>query len=347
VMIRNSRWLFGPVVCLALLAHPVLAQQATLGVAAPLSGPYETLGRQFLDGVRAGAPTLSITERDTPCTPEGGRDTALAFIAADITLATGFLCTPSAEAALPALTEAGVPVLVVGARSTRLTDVRRGQERQVWRLAPRPEGEAQALAAAIADLWPGQPFGIVEDGSVRARSLADELRAALALRGLEPALVDNYRPAEDRQFALVRRIGQSGLTRIVALGSVADTAIILRDAASLNIDLAVLGGENLIDEAGEPALPDGVRAIASKGFAVADADTAAPRREGYFLDGEAAGQIAASALAAGQAPGAALSGQTFDTVAGPVRFDPEGESDMPGYDVVEWQDGRFVVQPEG
>ena len=346
-MIRNSRWLSGPVALLALLAHPALAQQATLGVAAPLSGPYETLGRQFVEGVRAGAPGLSITERDTPCTPEGGRDTALAFIAADITLAVGFLCTPSAEAALPALADAGVATMVVGARSTRLTDVRRGQERYVWRLAPRPEGEAQALAAAIADLWPGLPFGLVEDGSVRARSLADELRAALTLRGMEPTLVDNYRPAEDRQFALARRIAQSGLTRIVALGSVADTAIILRDAASLNIDLAVLGGENLIDETGEPPLPDGVRAIAPKGFAVADADAAAPRREGYFLDGEAAGQIAASAIDAAPSPGAALSGQTFDTAAGPVRFGPDGESGMPRYEIVEWLDGRFVVQPEG
>ena len=345
-MIRNSRWLSGCVACLALLTQPAPAQQAELGVAAPLSGPYETLGRQFLEGVRAGAPGHAIVERDTPCTPQGGRDTALAFLAADIPLAVGFLCTPSAEAALPALADADVPTLVVGARSTRLTDVRRGQERRVWRLAPRPEGEAQALAAAIADLWPGLPFGIVEDGSVRARSLADELRAALALRGLEPALMDNYRPAEDRQFTLARRIAQSGVTRIVALGGVADTAIIMRDAASLNIDLAVLGGENLIDEASEPPLPDGVRAIAPKGFAIADSDTAAPRREGYFQDGYSAGQIAASALST-QAPGAALGGQTFDTAAGPVRFDTQGESGMPRYDIVEWQDGRFVLQPEG
>lgn len=345
--VRNSRWLYGPMIGLALLAPPTQAQEVRLGVAAPLSGPYETLGRQFLDGVRAGAPGLSIVERDTPCTAEGGRDAALAFIAADIALATGFLCTPSAEAALPALGDAGIQTLVVGARSARLTDVRRGQERRVWRLAPRPEGEAQALAAAIADLWPGLPFGIVEDGSVRARSLADELRAALALRGMEPALVDNYRPAEDRQFALARRIAQSGVTRIVALGGVADTAIILRDAAALNMDLAVLGAENLIDETGEPALPDGVRAIALRGFAIADADAAAPRREGYFLQGEAAGQIAAIAVSGAQGVSAALGGQAFDTAAGPVRFDTEGESDAPRYDIVEWQDGRFVLQPEG
>lgn len=322
------------------------APAAEIGVAAPLSGPQATLGRQLLDGVRAHATGVDILPVDTPCTAEGGQDAARQLQAAGVALAIGFLCTQSAEAALAPLSQAGIPTLLVGPRSARLTAERDRRGLLVWRLAPRPGAEAAAMAQLIAEDWADAPFGILDDGSITARNAADELRGQLARLGLEPALSETYRPAEDRQVTLARRIAQSGVSRLVALGTPADTAIILRDAAAQGLELAILGGENLLDEPGDIPLPDGVRAVAPQGFATMPADDAAERREGYALQGEAAGALARAALAQGDVA-AALSTLDLATPLGQIRFDADGESGKPDYRVLTWRQGRFVPEDNG
>ena len=97
------------------LLSPELAAEPLLGVAAPLSGPSALLGTQVRDGAtlaaeKAGAELAMI---DDECSAAGGAKAAQEFINRKVALAIGFLCGESLEAALPALKQAGIPVITV------------------------------------------------------------------------------------------------------------------------------------------------------------------------------------------------------------------------------------------
>lgn len=323
------------------------AEPVRIGVAAPLSGPSEILGRQIVAGVEAGAAAdRTITTADTACSATGGTAAATRLVEARVEVAIGFLCTSALEAALPILSAAAIPVLDVGVRAERILDRREREGWLVWRLAPASGAEAAALAAYVRAHWAASPFAIVEDGSAYGRDLADTVRNLLEESGLRPTLVDNYRPAEEKQFGLARRIGQSGVTRILAFGTRSDIAILARDATATNLDLEIVGGESLVDaKGGDVELPPGVVALAP-GF---DVDwtpaEAPPADEGYAKLARIAAEIAVSGVAQAQASGRplteTLSTGTFETLVGPVRFDARHAADVAPFRPYRWTGERF------
>ncbi|WP_185982752.1 branched-chain amino acid ABC transporter substrate-binding protein [Aureimonas mangrovi] len=329
------------------------AQEARpIGVVAPLSGPSEILGRQVVAGA-AGAigARRPLIAADDECTAEGGASAAREFVRQEVAAVVGFLCTAAIEAALPILTDAQIPVIDIGVRANRLTDRRERTGQLVWRLAPRSDDEADAIADFVRENWRDVPFGIIEDGSAYGRDLADEVRARLGPESIEPALVDNYRPAEERQFGLARRIAQSGVTRILAFGARTDIAVIARDAGEVGVTLDIVGGESLLDAPGEDVeLPQGVRALAANEDALAlpgTAENSSVVAEGYYAPAFAGAQVALQALdRVPQAPAEALNTATFDTVLGPVRFDAAGDAERDFFNLLVWDGERFVPAPQ-
>ena len=351
--------------CLA--AAPVPAQDTAdlaIGVAAPLSGPYAILGRQVATGAATAAQALSAAggvvrtlESDTRCTTEGGAAVAETFVRERVAIAVGFLCAPALEAALPVLTEAGIPVIDVGVRVDRITDTRAKTGALVWRVAPRSDAEAAALADYVAARWTSAPYGILEDGSVYGRDLADAVRDRLEERGIPPTLVDNFRPAEEKQFALARRIAQSGVTNLLVLGTRSDVAVIARDALSLGLALTLVGGEALVDDdTSDITLPDGIVALASAVDVTPPVERRSPPPsadeppppEGYFEPAAAAVEIAAEAVRRGRADKratvAVLNADEFATRLGPVRFDAKGDGAVTRFRPYISRGGLFVPQ---
>ena len=364
---------FGPTALLAILtvaglwsASPAVAQTADattasppvlLGVAAPLSDSQAILGTQLVAGARAAAGTtgqgagIEIVEADTKCSTEGGRQAAETFVAMNARAVVGFLCAEAIEAALPVLTEAGIPVIDVGVRANRLTDRRERTGHLVWRIAPRSDAEAAAIARTLTDRWAGEPLGLIDDGSIAARGLADTVRRLLGDRGIEPQSVDNYRPAEEKQFGLVRRLERTGISRFFIAGNRPDVAIIIRDAAANGLALQVIGGEELLDETSLDApLPEGVIAVAPRTSfpelaSAEDADADLPP-QGYFGPAFAATEIAVTAARRAAETGRPLpdilKADSFPTRLGEIRFDAKGDSDLDLYRVFEWRGGRFA-----
>lgn len=364
---------FGPAALLAILtvaglwsASPAVAQTADgttagapvlLGVAAPLSDSQAILGTQLVAGARAAAGTvdqgagIEIVEADTKCSTEGGRQAAETFVAMNTSAVVGFLCAEAIEAALPVLTEAGIPVIDVGVRANRLTDRRERTGQLVWRIAPRSDAEAAAIARTLTDRWAGEPLGLIDDGSIAARGLADTVRRLLGDRGIEPQSVDNYRPAEEKQFGLVRRLERTGISRFFIAGNRPDVAIIIRDAAAKGLTLQVIGGEELLDETSVDApLPEGVIAVAPRTSfpelaSAEDADADLPP-QGYFGPAFAATEIAVTAARraaeAGRPLPDILNADSFPTRLGEIHFDAKGDSDLDLYRVFEWRGGRFA-----
>ncbi|MEF2073581.1 ABC transporter substrate-binding protein [Consotaella aegiceratis] len=330
-----------------------------IGVAAPLSDSPAILGKQVVDGVGAAMVRLrsddtatEIVTADTACSQDGGQNAARQLIEAKATVAVGFLCTEAIEAALPLLTRAGIPTLDVGVRASRLTDKRARTGFLVWRLAPRATAEADAIAALLAKRWRDRPFGLIDDGTIYNRSLSDAVRLRLEGEGMQPSTIDTYRPAEEKQFGLARRLQRTGVTRFFIAGDRPDVAIIARDAADLGLSLEVVGGESLFDETSPDApLPTGVTAVGPQvDFPAFPArDDAAP--EGHFGVAAAAADIAVQAAKAARIDGTplneVLNTTSFDTPLGAVRFDENGDSNLELYRTYRWDGERFVLEEGG
>lgn len=340
-------WLF--------VANSANAQTLLVGVAAPLSGPSATLGKQVEAGTRLAAQANGIELKtvDDACTADGGASAARDFAAAKVSVVVGFLCTDAIEAAMPILKAANIPVITVGVRTESLTDRRAKTGWPVYRLGPRGDDERNAVASTLTRLWQNELFAIIDDGTIYGREMAETFRAAAEQAALKPVFVDTFRPQLDNQIGLVGRLKKAGATHVFAGGDGDDIAIMGRDAAQLQAGIVFAGGENLRTPPGDVPYATGTLMIAPPEWAdVADAkvlesfSTQKIVPDGYTLPAYAAVEIAKAALALSESSGKplteALTGRDFTTAIGPVRFDAKGDLSQSPYRVFRFDGTRFV-----
>ena len=334
------------------------ALEMRIGLSAPLSETADRLGMQLRQGVETAAAgmerhEISLEIADDRCSAEGGAAAARRFAEERVSVVVGFLCTESIEAALPILKDAGIPVITPGVRTDSLTDGREKTGWPVYRLAPRADEEQKAVAEIITDHWRNEHFAIIDDGTIYGRNLAENLRAAAELQGLKPVFIDTFRPQLDNQIGLVGRLRKAGATHVFVGGDRSDIAIIARDAASLDYELAIAGGEALRSEGDAVPLARGVLMIglplpadiASKD-ALEALKAANIMPDGYVIPGYAALQVAAEALEQAEVQEKplteVLSSAEFETALGPVSFDEKGDLTQNPYRLFRFDGTEFV-----
>ncbi len=327
------------------------AEPVRIGIVAPLSGPSRILGMQILNGARAAAGDIPVEIAPDDCSSESGVAAAERLIAAGTPIVVGFVCTETLQAALPLLKAAGIPVITPAVRTDSLTDLRGKTGWPIWRLAPREDAEAKAVATLLPRLWRDDLFAIVDDGTIYGRELAESFRAAADLAALKPVFVDTYRPQSENQIALIARLRKAGAANVFVGGDREDIAIMARDAAGLGLRIDLAGGETLRSPDGATKLAAGTIMIGLPEWAeIADpaalADFAARnlRAEGYVLPSFAAVQIARSAVF--PASGAVAPGQPagpFATALGNLSFDAKGDLTTNPYHLFRYDGNRFVA----
>lgn len=348
---------------LLLLSASVLASQpvcaAVIGVVAPVSGPYARLGDQIQHGVGAAiGESNQIVTIPENCEPGSGKQIAERLKAEGVSIAIGFLCVETLTDALPALKESGIAAITVSVRSRILSE---DAERKGWpffRLAPAEGQEASAMAEVILTRWQNQPIALIDDGTIYARDLIAAVRSRIEAGGIKPVFVDTFRPGQEQQLALVRRLAKAGATRVIVGGDRTDIAIMARDAEKENAKLTFVGGD-VMRAANRPmALPDGVMAVALPDFskeveadsAVSILRVAGVDPDGYALPAFAAVQIAEQALVATRSATETLADvlrrDTVSTVIGTVDFQQNGELKQNLFTLQRWQqNGWTIVQP--
>lgn len=343
-----------------LLALPAAARAEGLviGLAAPLSGPYSIIGEQMRQGAAAALASsgVELVIVDDACSAASGEAAALRFIEREAAVAVGFACTESVEAALPALTQAGIPVISPVIRTVSLTDRRERTGFPFFRLAPRGDAEHAAIARILIPRWRENLFALIDDGTIYGRELVESFRLEAENAGLEAVFVDTFRPQMENQVALVGRLARSGATHVLVGGDLEDVAVMARDAAEMGHDLLFAGGEALRAALGEVPLSEGVLMVAPPEWPerAADATIDALRQagiepDGYVLPTHAAMEIAVIAAAAAEDGGEpiedVLFARPFPTVVGPVSFDAQG--DLTGFDFRLYRhDGRRFLPAE-
>ena len=330
-----------------------------LGVIVPKKGNFAILGEQVLAGIEvlaanSGAGFAEILEEPDSCDAAGGEDAASAFVEAQVDAVVGFLCMESLTAALPILSSSRIPAITLGVRSGIIGEDAQRNSWLFYRLSPRAADEAEMVTQIISNDWRGKPLALIEDGTIYGRELTESVRLQLEELGISPVFVDNYRPSQDKQFALVRRLEKSGASHVFIGGDRQDAATIARDSQAANLGLTFLGSDALNAAESEPPLADGFLAVtlpeprflASAERAVSQFDEAEISISGYSIPAYAAGQILLAAKRAANAETAPLSkfltDKEFYTAIGTIEFDETGERKDNPFELMVWYDGTFM-----
>lgn len=341
---------------LLLAAGNSFAAGVNIGVVSPQGGNYGSLGAQIAAGagfeIRAAKNTM--TSVNEPCTDGSGSAVADALIAAKVQVAIGFLCSETLDGALPKLKDAGILVITVSVRSRILMDDALKNGWPLFRLAPVDGAEAAKVVEIILKNWTSAPIALIDDGTIHGRELVDAVRTALEDRGLKPVFNDTYRPGQDQQIGLVRRLRKAGATHVFVGGDRSDVAVIARDAQSEKVPLVLMGGDAMRAPDQPVALAAGVEAVALPDYqtlppaatAIQAMRAANIEPEGYVLPAAAAAAVADQAVGgaiAGNKPLLGiLTGTTFQTVIGPLTFSQNHELNDNPYRLLQWQGKSFV-----
>ncbi|MGL4490189.1 MAG: ABC transporter substrate-binding protein [Rhizobiaceae bacterium] len=348
MMFRKALW---PILLmnLAFVCAANSAEQIKVGFVAPLSGSFVALGKQMQSGADVAANMLGVEliEQEEACTPEGGETAARALVAQQVDIVVGFTCFESLNAALPILRDAGIVTIATGVRADVLTDNKAKSGFLLYRLAPREDTEVAALIAALLPRWREQNFAIIDDGTVQARNTAEALRFGLTEAGLIPVFTDTFRPGQDNQVSLVRRLQKAGATHLFVGGDIED-ALVISKAAKGEMEIVV--GETPNPEGGAEgtgtilsvSLPD-YRLRASAAAASLALQTKGIEPDNYALTAHAAVEIAAAIGAAQPDIAKALSESTFTTAIGEIAFDAKGDVNANAFSVVILKDGEFAA----
>jgi branched-chain amino acid transport system substrate-binding protein len=361
---------FGPALALAAAAWSLpataSAQELRLGLIAPTDGTLAIIGEQAgiaLDAFATSHTDLSVTIIDAvePCSDANAAGAAELMVDSDVDAVIGLFCAETVNQVMPILAEADIPAISVSLRAGIVMEDALAGGWPLFRIAPSAEAEATAIAQAIAARWSDEPFALIEDGTIYGRDLAETVRLELEQGGITPSFIDNYRPAEELQFGLVRRLAAAGVSHVFVGGDRADVAIMARDAAQAGLNLTFMGGDALQAADGAAALPDGVLAMVAERpspdddavVAIQAIETLLRERDdldrraddAYLLPIYAAAEIAAAAEALASSAetdlAETLRTETFATAIGPVEFGTD-QSDEAPYVLRISQDGRLV-----
>jgi branched-chain amino acid transport system substrate-binding protein len=345
------------VLATAFLLAPAIALAAgpKIAVVAPREGNLAILGQQLVDGAAiATTGKAEIVIIPENCSENSGPAIAKEIVASGAIAAIGFLCTDSLEPGLDVLAAAKIPAITLSVRASIVMEDALKKAWPLFRLAPSPTAEREKIVDAIFENWKGEPFALLDDGTITSRETAENVREALEAKGMKATFIDNFRPAQEVQTQLLRRLVKAGVTHVFAAADRGDLSVMAHDAKAAKLSLTFMGGDALSANDQSVPLEKGVLAVTMRDYASLPSakpvvDLLAKEgkvAEGYLLPAHAAATIALDAgeIASGSgAPlGDALVDTPFDTVLGQIQFTKSHELSINPFALLEWNGEAFA-----
>lgn len=340
------------------LAGTAMAAGPKIAVVAPDAGNLQILGDQVRTGAAVAArDKAELVEIGESCAEGSGPALARKIVESGAVAAVGFLCTESLTGGLPILAEAQIPAVTLSIRSEVLMQDALKKNWPFFRMAPSTGAERDAIANAIFTLWKDKPFALLDDGTILSREMTDSVRQIIEQKGMSAAFIDNFRPAQEVQTQLLRRLTKANVTHVFAASDRNDMSVLARDARAAGIALTFLGGDALKGMNQPVPLESGVYAItlpeaatlASAKDAVALMQNEKKVPEGYVLPAYSAIELIYGASEIASGSGAPLSDALVDTpfatAMGEIRFGKDHELSGNPYRLLVW-DGDAFVEPQ-
>lgn len=330
----------------------------TIALSLPISGEFSEIGRDFSTGAKLAMDKLGNGHQlfiaDDGCDTDLANFAAQEILSQKPAIVTGILCNDIALSHANTLRESGMPLVIAGARSIRLTKDRDREDWNIWQIPPTDLASADTISKYVTNNLKDKAFALVDDGTIFGRSMTDAIRLRLNEARIEPQFSDSFRAAQSTQSGLLRRLQRSGISvAIISAATQDDLVTIAKDTKRLGLEIELVMSEQLavlpfLEE--NHSVPDNLKVImqtvpvsletAAELTAQLKELDIAPTRAIY--EGYAAIQVALSALGKSYAETAHnLSTNEHQTVLGSVKFDQNGKNIENPYRLHSWQDGTL------
>ncbi len=330
-----------------------------IALSVPLSGDFADIGRNFSTGAKLAMEKLG-SGHELFIVDDGCESGLAKFAAQDlqnrpVAIVTGMLCNDVAQTFANELRDANIPLLINGARSSRLIKDREREDWNLWRMSPGDDAPAEIFSKIIVDELRDKPFAIVDDGTVYGRSMTDAIRLRLNEADVRPQFADTFRAAQSTQAGLLRRLERSGVAvAIIASSSVEDLVTITRNLQELDIKIELITTEQL---AVLPFLENpqqfakGTKVIMQSPSSTLEATQSLTtllvqseiRPDEAIYQGYAAIETALAALGdTSEQTIKNLENNSFQTIVGIVKFNPDGSNMNNPYKPHIWLDDKLT-----
>jgi branched-chain amino acid transport system substrate-binding protein len=358
-----------PIAGLALsaLAAPASAQDITIAVAGPMTGPVASIGEQMKRGAEAAAAAINeaggvngrkikIVVQDDACDPKQAVAVANVIVGQQIKFVDGHACSGSSIPAADVYADNNVLMMSPASSNPILTE--KGHP-TIMRLYGRDDAQGAFIAPWIAEKYQGKKIAILHDKSAYGKGLATVVKDKLNAAGVTEVLFEGINPGEKDYTAIVTKLKNLGAEFVYFGGYHTEAGLMLRQATDQGYKLPLMTGDSIATSefwqisgpAGDGTLftfPTDPRRSPNAAHALEQFKAQGFDPEGFTLFSYGVVQaIAEGVKRAGsddpKAVAKALeSGEAIETVMGPVKFDGKGDIKDPRYDINMWREGKYA-----
>src|SRR5271166_6824765 len=353
-------------VALAALATPVLAQDISIALAGPMTGPLASIGDQMKRGAEAAAQAINdaggvngrmikIVVQDDVCDPKQAVAVANLIVGQQIKYVDGHACSGSSIPASDVYAENNVLMMSPASSNPALTE--KGHA-TIMRLYPRDDAQGEFIAPWIAGKYKGKKIAILHDKSAYGKGLASVVKDKLNAAGVTEVMFEGINPGEKDYNAIISKLKAAGVEFVYFGGYHTEAGLMLRQAADQGYKLNLMTGDSIATSefwqisgpAGEGTLftfPTDPRRSPTAAHALEQFKGQGYDPEGFTLFSYGVVQAIAEGIkrAGSDDPKAVAkaleSGEPVDTVMGPVKFDSKGDILDPRYDINMWSAGKY------
>lgn len=348
-----------------------MAEELTIGIAAPFKGSFAPLGAQITAGVGAAIaahnktgkePTIRLITENDDCKEKGGEQAANRLIGAGAKVVIGHVCWRASLAGAKEYAKAGIIQISPATRYGALTDERAGNS--IFRLNGRTDHLTPFLTRTLTQTLKARKLAILHDDSTYGKGIATAVRDAYRKTGPREILFEAIASGTGDHTSAITRMRASGADVLLLAAYHTEAASLVRQLRDKGLDIPILGLDTL--QTREFALLSGKADkvyFASPPSALNRARTYAKTEQDrerltalvketdgaplYTLPAYASIEVLLAAYE--QTKGSknrqkaiieTLSRKQFKTIVGPVAFDEKGDADLPSYALYEWRNGK-------
>ena len=240
---------------LSALAAPAMAQDITIAVAGPMTGPVASIGEQMKRGAETAAAAINeaggvngrkikIVVEDDSCDPKQAVAVANLIVGQQIKYVDGHACSGSSIPAADVYADNNVLMMSPASSNPVLTE--KGHA-TIMRLYPRDDAQGAFIGPWIAEKYKGKKIAILHDKSAYGKGLATIVKDKLNAAGVTEVLFEGINPGEKDYTAIVTKLKNAGAEFVYFGGYHTEAGLMLRQAADQGYKLNLMTGDSTRD----------------------------------------------------------------------------------------------------
>lgn len=242
---------------IAIVPHAASAQETIkIGVPVPLSGSYETAGKDILNGAQLAANDINakggvlgkkieLVPEDDKCDPDAAAGAAQTLIGKGIVAVAGGYCSSAAMPELRVFHGAGLPYVLDASTNPELTE--KGWN-DVFRTIGRDDEQGPFAAKFMKEVLHAKSVAVINDNTTYSKGLADNTVDALKKEGVDVVYNDAVTPGQMDYADVAKNVGDLKPDVVYYTGYYPEAALLAKDVRQLKLPVKTLmGGDGTTD----------------------------------------------------------------------------------------------------